>query len=403
MRLAWFSPLPPMASGIGDYSAQLLPLVAERAEVEVICPKPGRFRRLEVPEGIRVVRPDRFDPARYDATIYHLGNNPFHTYVYEAALRHPGIVVLHDLVLHHLIAYEMVEVRRDLARYERILTDEHGEELGGRLAWLKAGGVATDLEKFLFPLTGHLARRARALVVHSDDSRERLERLSAGVPIEVIPHHAWPPPPDLARLSRREARRRLGLPEDAFIVGHFGFVTRPKQPHAVVGGMAELLRHRPDALLVIVGADVTGGGLGRILERQGVGHAVRPVGFVSIERFYEYVAAVDAVVNLRYPSAGESSGTLARALAAGRAVIVNDYMSFGELPDEVALKVQIDGPQAEQLGAHLVHLAEDPVFQARLEEAARTYASSHLSPTLCRDRYLDVAARFARSLPVGSG
>jgi len=115
------------------------------------------------------------------------------------------------------------------------------------------------------------------------------------------------------------------------------------------------------------------------------------------------VAAVDAVVNLRYPSAGESSGTLSRALAAGRAVIVNDYMSFGELPDEVALKVEIDRPQAPQLGAHLRHLAGDPGFKARLEGAARAYAATELDPARCARMYVDAAARFAPFEPARSG
>ncbi|HYH28043.1 MAG TPA: hypothetical protein VEA19_04595 [Actinomycetota bacterium] len=389
-----------MPSGIADYSYELLPLLAERADIDVVCPPRHRRRRVSVPRGIRRVGPQGFDPSDYDAAIYHLGNNPAHTYVYETALRHPGVAVFHDLVMHHLIAYEMVEIGVDLPRYERVMVEEYGSEKGSRLAELKAGWVATDLEKFTFPLTGHVARRQRGLIVHSYDSEWRIAERAPGVPVEVIPHHAWPPPrePD-----RDGARARLGLPRDAFIVGHFGFVTRPKQPAALVGGMAELVRERPDSLMVIVGPDTTGGGLQRILDRHGIAHAVRPVGYVDLDRFYDYVAAVDAVVNLRYPSAGESSGTLSRALAAGRAVIVNGYMSFGELPDDVALKVEIDRPQAPQLGAHLRRLASDPAFQARLEAAARSYAATELDPRRCADLYVAAAARFARFEPARSG
>ena len=391
MRLAWFTPLPPMPSGISDYSAELLPLVAEGADVEAFSPH-GR-----APGGIRTRRPDRFDPAGFDAVIYHLGNNPQHGFVYRAAMGHPGIAVLHDLVLHHLVAYEMVEAGHQLDRYRRTLIEEHGRETGVRLAWLKVGGVADEFDKFTFPLTGHVARRSAGVVVHSDDARARVEEVAPGVPVVVIPHHAGRPPATVAGVGRHQARRRLGLPGDAFIAGHFGFVSRPKQPNAVLGGMALLRARRPDAQLVVVGPDTTGGGLGRIIARHGLDEAVRATGFVDLERFYLYLKAVDVVINLRYPSAGESSGTLARALAEGRAVIVNNYRSFGELPDEAALKVEIDRPQAEQVGAHLIRLATDPALKERLETGARGYAATVLDPERCARAYTSFAASVSGS------
>src|SRR5262249_53169794 len=86
-----------------------------------------------------------------------------------------------------------------------------------------------------------------------------------------------------------------------------------------------------------------------------------------------------------------SSGTLARSLAEGRAVIVNNYASWAELPSDVALKVEIDGPQAEQVARHLLHLAGDPAYRAGVEERSRQYAIDHLDPNTCRDQYLSFA------------
>lgn len=79
MRIAWLSPLPPTPSGIADYSAEMLPLVAERAEVDAF----GTDRRERLPGfDVRTVEayPERAD--RYDATFYHLGNNPYHARIY---------------------------------------------------------------------------------------------------------------------------------------------------------------------------------------------------------------------------------------------------------------------------------------------------------------------------------
>jgi glycosyltransferase involved in cell wall biosynthesis len=385
-----------MLSGIADYSSELLPLVAEVADVEVICPRPG-LRRPKAPPGIPIRPPERFRPDRYDAVYYHLGNNPWHEFVYEASLRHPGVSVFHDVVMHHLIAHAMVESRHMAPRYQRLLATEHGES-GDRLARLKVMGVASDFEKFLFPLSGHIARRAPGVVVHSLDSRDRL-LAAAGhvdVPVEVIPHHAGAPPSQVAGIDRAEARRRLGLPLGAFLVGHLGFVTMPKQPGALVAGFARLYRERPEARLIVVGADNTGGAFEYTARRHGVHQAVVSTGYVDLVAFYLNLMALDVVVNLRYPTAGESSGTFARALAQGRATIVNNYGSFAQVPRDVALKVEVDGDQAAELGDHLVRLARDPELRSALERNAREYAGTVLDPVRCRDLYLAFAQRLAR-------
>ena len=86
MRIAFFSPLPPARSGIADYSAALLNELEPLAEIT----------------RIPAIPPD-FDPARYDVLLYQIGNNADHAFCYEAALRWPGFVVLHEANLHHLI------------------------------------------------------------------------------------------------------------------------------------------------------------------------------------------------------------------------------------------------------------------------------------------------------------
>jgi glycosyltransferase involved in cell wall biosynthesis len=397
VRLAWFSPLPPFASGIADYSHEILPLIAERAGVEVYSPPPYRsLRRLKVPPGVTRWAPRRFaSRARsYDAVLYHLGNNPHHKFMYETVLNHPGIVVFHDFVMHHLIADMWVESHRDRVRYEELLTAEYGE-IGHRLTDLRFHGVATDFEKFLYPLNAHLARAARLIVVHNEETRTKVEELAPQTPVRVIPHHAGAPPPSVAGVDRAEARRRLNLSPDALLVGHFGYITRPKQPLAVLGGFARLASRRPGAQLVMIGADNTGGGMDRTVDRLGLREKVQLAGFVDLDHFYLYLKAVDAVINLRYPSAGESSGTFARALAEGRPVIVNNLGSFAEVPPDVVLKVEVDGDQADEVGAHLIRLAEDPAFRTHVEGRAREYAAEFLDPRRCAGLYVAAAQEAA--------
>src|SRR5205823_11769739 len=130
---------------------------------------------------------------------------------------------------------------------------------------------------------GHVASRAKGIVVHSEDARLKMLEVAPEVPVTVIPHHAGEPPGEVAGITREEARRRLGIPQDAFVVGHLGFITKPKQPAAVVGGFAKLFREFPNSLLYMVGADRTGGGLGKLIDDLGVPGAVRMAGYVDLQ------------------------------------------------------------------------------------------------------------------------
>src|SRR5690348_15854043 len=87
MRIAFFSPMPPARSGIADYSEALLESLRSLGEVEVFSQ----------------AAPD-FDTRRYDVLLYQVGNNGYHGFVYETALRHPGVLVMHESNLLHLIA-----------------------------------------------------------------------------------------------------------------------------------------------------------------------------------------------------------------------------------------------------------------------------------------------------------
>jgi hypothetical protein len=85
-KVAFFSPLPPAATGTADYASELIPLLRDLVDLQV-------FESTQ----------RRFDPSRFDSIVYQIGNNPFHTEIYKLALRHPGTVVLHEANLHDLI------------------------------------------------------------------------------------------------------------------------------------------------------------------------------------------------------------------------------------------------------------------------------------------------------------
>ena len=83
-RVALFTPLPPARTGTADYGASLA------AEMEKLV-------SLTIYEN----PPIAFDADRFDHIVYQIGNNPFHAGIYKLALRHPGVVVLHEASVHY--------------------------------------------------------------------------------------------------------------------------------------------------------------------------------------------------------------------------------------------------------------------------------------------------------------
>src|SRR5438105_6264084 len=110
MKIAFFTPLNPVQSGISDYSEELLPALSgatvdgREVDVDVFIDRGYRPSNREITRRFDVLTGRTFGrvASRYDSVIYQMGNSPAHAYIYDALLRHPGVVVLHEFVLHHL-------------------------------------------------------------------------------------------------------------------------------------------------------------------------------------------------------------------------------------------------------------------------------------------------------------
>jgi len=393
MRLAWLSPLPPMRSGIADYSSDLLPYLARGADVDAVAP--ARADAVDVPAGVGFLdtRAFRSLRSRYDRVVCHLGNSPLNEFAYVASARDRSVVVLHDLTLHHLFAHAYLS-RGDREGYEALLRVLYGSA-GDRLVDLQRRGLGTEYDRFLFPMIEHVPGRARAVIVHSRAGARAIADAAPDVPVTVIPHHAGVEPAEAAGLDRQTAREALRLPRDAFVVAHLGFLVPAKQPGTVLRAFARVAERRPEALLLIVGEDAPTRSLGRALDRYAHRDRVRMTGYVDLPDFYRALHAADAVVNLRFPTLGESSGSFARALAVGRATVVNDAGSFADVPDDATLRVELDDDQVEAVAAHLLRLAADPAMRDRIEAAARSYAAAELDPARCAARYVEAVSASA--------
>jgi glycosyltransferase involved in cell wall biosynthesis/SAM-dependent methyltransferase len=364
MRIAFFTPLPPAKSGIADYSAAVLEHLSRIADVDTFSEKPRKF-----------------EASRYDICVYQLGNNPFHTFVYEMAMEHPGAVVMHEANLHHLIA-DLTIRRGDWDAYLREVEVERGEE-----ALVYARRHVRTLERgpdYAIPMLRSVLARSRAAIVHSDAVGEVLRAEGFRGPIGKIPHGAW-----LVDADRMEFRAKLGLTERAPLFGIFGFLKPYKRVAESLRAFRRLTRLIPDARMILVGEAHAELPLNSLVRALGISERVKHIDFCPIEDFNGYIAACDVVLNLRFPTVGESSGTLLRALGMGKAVVVSDVGSFREYPDEICLKAPVDSSEEEHLFEFMNMLASRPEVARGLGQRARAWVETECSWDSVARRYAE--------------
>jgi len=372
IRVAYFSPLPPARSGIADYSVALLDELKKLVDVEVFCS-----------------RPSSFDPKSFDILLYQVGNNDDHDFCYQVALEHPGVVVVHEANLHHLIAAITIK-RGDWDAYMRAIELEGSEKDLAFAARVRRLEVGPDYEGV--PMLRQLLSRSQAAIVHSGCVEGELRAAGFSGAVARIPHGAWIPEPD-----RMDFRERLGLDETTPLIGIFGYLKPYKRIAESLRAFRRLVRVQPLAKMILVGEPHPELQLDSLIRSLDLGLHVRVLGFRPIEEFVGYLAACDIVLNLRYPTVGENSGTLMRALGLGKAVIVSDVGSFGELPESICLKAPVDGSEEDHLFEYLSLLVNRPELRKALGARAREWVQTECTWPRVARRYADFLERVAKN------
>jgi glycosyltransferase involved in cell wall biosynthesis len=197
-------------------------------------------------------------------------------------------------------------------------------------------------------------------------------------------------------VSRDEARRRLGLGKET-ILASFGLVTPEKRVSIALRCLKRMLAEDVDARYILVGGTVPHYDARQEAEQLGVAERVLFTERVSGSDFGLYASSADICLNLRYPSAGETSATLLRLLAAGKAVMVTDQMRELDYPDTVVARTSLDGDE-DGLFCDVTDLLRDPDRRRRLEVCAREYVEAEHNPEAMFDDYAGCLAE-AEQLP----
>ncbi len=234
---------------------------------------------------------------------------------------------------------------------------------------------------------GRIVEASSKVVVMANKARELLRS-------EVIAHGI----PDVAFVGPEAAKARLGFAGRSVILT-FGLLSPNKGIEVMIDAMPSILKHRPDAVYVVLGAThpnlVREKGeayreslMARVRELSVEDHVVFLDQFVDQARLLEFISMCDVYVTPYLNEAQMTSGTLAYSFGLGKPVVSTPYWHARELLVD-GRGVLIPFGDAAATGSEIAELLTDD--SRRQAMCKRAYAISR-SMTWQRtaERYMSV-------------
>ncbi len=304
---------------------------------------------------------------QFDLPLYHLGNSHFHKNIYQTCTHYPGIVILHDYVLHHFFADE--QAWGSTSRYQRELA-YNGLPPGTDVA-----------DPFAHPLNGRLLDLSLGLIVHSQFVANKVHQQNPSLPVAHIPQL-------MPIQSGQNKRDELPFPDDAFIFASIGLMTTSKQIEFALRTFAQLAARNANVFYLLVGDLLPNVHLDEWIAELGLQERVFYAGYAdNLQQFVDWIVTADVILNLRYPTTGETSATALRAMAAGKPIILFDHAWYGEIPAEACVQLPIlDG---DALLQSMEKLANSITFRQQMGAKATQYIQTVCHPQKIAQNYVD--------------
>jgi len=357
VTVGFYSPLPPARTGVADYSNSLLAALRRRGTVAVA-------------------------PQRCDVPLYHVGNNQLHAAIYDRALVRPGVVVLHDAVLHHFLLG-----RLDQAPYLDEFAFNYGEWSRGlaRELWQARRNSATQPRYFEYPLLKRVAERSLAVIVHNPGAAAAVRRHAPHARVFEVPHlfDAVPLPSAAESMRWRQAH---GIAPGAFLFVMFGYLRESKRLFSVLQAFNRVRKDRPEAALLVAG-DFVSSDLARAAEPLLRAPAIARAAYLPDRQFWTAAAATDACLNLRYPDAGETSGIAIRLMGIGRPVLLTESAATAAFPDDACIRIPPGLAERDALWHYMLLLTSKSEASRQIGSRGAVYVLQNHSVESVADRY----------------
>ena len=397
MRIAYVSPMPPQMSGISDYSAELLPFLADHFDIDVFVESDVIASNPFIRDNLRFYPwTELFDRRdNYATVVYQMGNSPFHSHMIDLLQEMPGVVVQHDFFLNNIpFAEEYLEGKK--GRFLREINYSHG--LRGMIEYIKSG---PDFVRTKWPINWRVLRNAQELIVHSKHQNELIEKFYAydwkPMPAVIKPLCNIVPKPSPA--VQKDIKNELGLDPNAFVFCSFGFLASTKLNLLTLRAFSAIQSKLDgNALLIFVGevdSVEQRQKVHKLIDDLNLGEWVKITGYVSKKDFEKYLATADAAIQLRANSRGETSAAVLSCMGHGIPTIVNAHGTLNDYTDDDLVKLP-DLPSVDDLAQAMLDLIKDDEFRTNKGIKAQKYIEEHHNPNKVSAAYAEVIYRAAQ-------
>lgn len=397
--LAFISPLPPVKSGISDYSSELIPYLSQYYNIDIVMTK-DHTTDVWITKNckVRSVEFFRKNYALYDRVLYHIGNSEFHEHMFELMLACPGVVVLHDFFLSGIHHYSESNQWRSGAFLQAIF-QSHGYK------GIKDYISNRDECVWKYPANFAVLQNARGIIVHSPSTLNLMEQWYGKLltsHFKVIPHLREP----AAKMvyNKERLKIKMGFSKNDFIICSFGILGTTKLNHRLLESLSNSqLITKENVYVVFAGHcdDVYKQRLLKLIQAYpSFKNRIKVTGWISKKTFADYLQITDIAVQLRCLTRGETSGTVLDCMNYGLATVVNANGSMADINPDAVIKLPDQFSNAELMEA-IESLYNNKEQRTQIGHIARKVIEKQHAPKLCAELYYN-SIEYFYSVTMGS-
>lgn len=359
------TPLPPMQTGLATYAMRVLENTADFIDWTVAYTEGSDPAAL--PRDIRCLPIEELDADHLPvARIFQIGNSPHCFPVVQALYRFSGTALFHETVLHHMLRHCYLETGR-LEDYRRELAFSYGpaaKSVEKELSITKITPVDYDIMLKKYPLTGRAVHASHSAVLLNSFAASVIKRSYPEGRVVTVGHPLSPLP-------------ELQLPEKQYSLcfGMVGTNHYGRNLKDILDAVELLRSDYPEAGLVLIGGNYP----------DDLPEWVKRTGRLEEKEYQSWIRTLDYVFDVRYPTCGETSGSLLEAMRAGVPSIVTATGAFNNIPSDAVIRVPHDSI-VHGICAAVRLLENNSDLRCSLSRNGARYAVDTASPErLCSD------------------
>ncbi|MFG6357355.1 MAG: glycosyltransferase [Acetatifactor sp.] len=385
-KVALVAPWPKQQTGIANYVYQIVPYMSKHYDIDLFVDnsmdRDCELLPFEYGKRYTIDQLER-QYGSYDEIIFHIGNCVrYHASTYKLFERLGGIVEIHDFDLNAFF-YHAFYATGQKEIYRRVLKAGYGE--AGELHFRKLEQKTENSDGAKFPMSHGVARQARKVIVHNEWS---YRQLGPDVRKYLVPLACFETqkPDDGCGVARDRVREKIHYREGEIVIGCLGWMNSNKRPQVMIQSLVRLRQQGYPVKMVFWGNKGTEE-CNALIEREQLQEAVVITGYLEREEYLAGLELSDIILNLRYPTMGESSATLCETMKAGKPSLVTAVNQYLEFPDDVCWKVPLGRMEVPALTAMLQYMLEHEEMREAMAENARAYADRILNGENIADLY----------------